>query len=623
MGREERKRAVLRRWPRHAWADDGLSRWRTWRARRYAYFLAVASLVAVCYLDLNLLAGRGKPWWPSSLLHQSRAGLTVLAVLLAANGLALVGYLSARGAPPGGRFPRSLAGLLLAPLPGLGLALLPAAAAGRPAPVRGEIRAEFQPRCDSHSPLARLFAACTAFLRSAARGGSRSLPVLIVWLVGFQVVPYLALLSWLVSASADSPAGRGLALALSAVLHVLLFVATRRHVAALARSATGGWMGLALRASPILLLLPAPAALLGIAGWLPWARENRDERTLGHAAFARRGRIEPRAWADGRSAVRPGLRGTGARTAPGGSATGARAAYKPLAAFRSMAGALRLLGEEFRSAPGGERLSAVWGRTRPEDSRRLAFYRLKTFLLALEAAAVSWALAWLRDGRAVLGIEDSSRALIPFAGLMALGAAVEAAFLLRRVVALVALRPQSGYLPAGRFLAAGQVSLLTGLLVGSALAASDLAAAGLVLMGAGLVTSVLLLLVMAPVSFLFALPGREVAAPLAWGTLLFEIFVVGAVLHYQPQDAVPLGRLIAGAVVAAPLLGLGLGLGCGRALIAPHSWRELSAHGTPRAARMHLALAAACAFLPLGGLVIPVWIAAERRLSNVPAPRTE
>jgi hypothetical protein len=609
----ERLHAAHRRWPAHVWDQDGLSRWRTWGERHYAYFLAAAALVGIAYLDVNLLAARGGAWWPSSLLHQSTAGLGVLAALMVVNGLVLNAYLSARGAAFH-RLPAELrlARIILGVLPIFGLSLIPLT--GRERSISGQA-GEHPPFAPSGAlPLAPIcwMLRLDAWLRFAVCSASRSLPALTAWLMALQIVPYLALLSWLVSASPGSPATRLVALAVSVALHGLLFAATRRHIATLGRAAAGGWMGVALRAGPFLLLLPAPAALLGIVSWLPWARENRDEKTLIHASFVRRGRVDLR----GRLGV---LQRAWPVVEPPATATREASPGAPGRLAQAGAEAPRLFGELQRWLR-DERFRGWWGRVGTEGYRKLAFYRLKTFLLALEAAALAWGLAWVRGGRTALSVEDSSRALVPFVALMALGAVIEVAFLGRRVLSLLTLRQEPGYLPAGRFLVAGQVALLTGLLVGSALASGHAAGVGLALMGLGIVTCVLLLLVVGPVSLLLALPGREVVAPLAWGALLFEVFVLGAVLHYQPQAGEPLMRLVTRAVALAPLLGLALGLGLGRALIAPHSWREILDPRLPGAARARLALAAVCAFLPLGGLTIPLWIGLQSRLNKAPKP---
>lgn len=300
--RAHRLHAVRRRWPDHLWDRDGFSRWRTWGERRYAYFLATAALFAVSYLDINLLSGRDDPFWPSSLLHASRAGRAILALLLACNGLVLAAYLSARGAPPSQAPGRRLARVFLGSLPVFGLVLIPfetrsRGVRGGDAPFAGTAASLLVGRTPRPGSWFR-FAVCAA---------SRSLPALIAWLVCLQIVPCLALLSWLGSASRSTAAGL-VAVAVSVTLHGLLFVATRRHIATLDRIGAGGWMGLAMRWGPYLLLLPVPAALLGLVSWLPWARENRDERTLSYAGFARRGQGELR-WLRQRPArPRPMLR---------------------------------------------------------------------------------------------------------------------------------------------------------------------------------------------------------------------------------------------------------------------------------------------------------------------------
>lgn len=588
----DRRRTVRVRWRGHLWDWEGFARWHTWGARRYSYLVAFACLVAVCYLDVNHLNGRGEAWWPSSLLHESPAGRAVLAALILINGLVVGTHLAMRAAPG----ERSSHGLRLArlalALPILGPVLIAATVAGRRGAGPPKPPAVRSPGSwAAHRRRSRL----GGLLRSVVRSGNRSLPWMLAWLVVLQIVPFLALLSWLATASKESPAGRGAAVAASAVLHLVLLVATRRHVAALARVSSGGAMGLALRVSPFLVLLPAPAALFGIAGWLPWARENRDESTLVHAAFERRGLRADRLWsAERRREPAP------AEVEP--------APATEQAAGRSVAALLRQLAAELRAPFDSPRLRAWWGHVGPENSRRLAFFRLKTFLLALEAAAFSWAVAWLCDGRTVLDLDDRSRALIPFLVLIALGAVVEAVFLGHRLFSLVTLRPATVYRPVGRHLAAGQAALLTGLLLGSELASGDVAGAGLVLMGSGIVAAVLLLLVVGPLSLLLAVPGREVVAPLAWGALLFEVVVLGAVLFYQPEAGGSLVRLVAGAVALAPVLTLALGPGLGRSTIEPYRRPGPLGEPGPGAVRARRLLAA-CAYLPGGGLAIPLWAA--------------
>lgn len=245
-----------------------------------------------------------------------------------------------------------------------------------------------------------------------------------------------------------------------------------------------------------------------------------------------------------------------------------------------------------------------WGLVGPEVHRRLAFCRLKTFLVAPEAAALAWLLSTVRGGKPLLGLEHSAWYLAPFVILMLLGGLIECFYLFRRLLSLVSLRPHTAYLPTGRYLMASQFALICGLLAGSSLAGHQTARVGLVLMAGGIVASVFAVLVFGLSALLLALPGRQVAAPLAWGLLCFVFFVAGAVLHHQPETGQPLLRLLSLFLALTPVASVVLGLSLGKWWLAPHRWSELRSGAQPSPDRNALRLVAAIALLPLGGLMI-------------------
>jgi hypothetical protein len=577
-----RRANVERRWPRHQWDASGRSRWAGWDWRNYLYLVICGLLVTSTILETAISNDGSKtPWWPFGLLAESFAGRAVLIFLIIANGWLMDRHLADR--TPGEKLVpiwlRPLRAALVS-IPVLGLYVIPAwrwIVQTRPswafrASARPHIHLEASGRLAA-SPLSRF----GAWSRTVRRRQGQSFPALVLWMIGGQIAPWIALLSWVTTAETLSAGHYRALLALSAVCHILACVCGFQYGWIRGRQTrVVRWRSVALRFAPLFFLFPFPFWAPGILQWMIWAGEEAET-------------FVGRSYSKGRLPV-----------------------PIPLAKGSPLGRLLRSLAQGKREFDGmvNDLLPGTFQNSQVEN-QRLAFYRLKTFALILDAAALAWLLA--RLGGPVLRFDSPNLYLAPFLVLAALGVIVELSFLTLRVAGWL-LRRAMPYQPYGCSLTFTQLALAAGLLFGACLAEGQAANAGLLLMFIGFGTAVAATLLLAPISFLLMLPGRQTFVLLAWVVLFFELFATGAVMRSQPELAPPFLHLFKVAVALTPLWSLALFLGLRNWLLHPLELGHLFDRRLPGSTRAVLAAVVLTAAAPLGGIAVPFWIYVHHRL---------
>ncbi|HEY2291409.1 MAG TPA: hypothetical protein VGM86_11970 [Thermoanaerobaculia bacterium] len=578
-----RRANVERRWPRHQWDASGRSRWAGWDWRNYLYLVICGLLLSGTVLESAISSdGIKTPWWPFGLLAESPAGRAVLIFLIVANGWLMDRHLADR--TPGEKLVplwlRSLRAALVS-IPVLGLYAIPAwrwIVQTRPP---WACRASALPRLrlsTASESITVSLPRLDAWSRALRRRQGQSFPTLFLWMIGGQIAPWIALLSWATTAATLSPFHQRALVSLDVSCHLLACALGLRFGVIRGRQTrVAGWRAVAIRLAPLFFLLPFPFWVPGILLWMIWAGE--DVETFVEESYSNKGRPPvPIPLAKGSSLGR--LR---------------RSLAQGQREFDGMVNGL---------LPGALQNSQV-------ENQRLAFYRLKTFALLLDAAALAWLLA--RLGGPVLRFDSPTLYLAPFLVLAGLGVIVELSFLALRVAGWL-LRRAMPYQPYGRSLTFTQLALAAGLLFGACLAAGQASNAGLLLIAVGIGTAVCAALLFAPISFLLMLPGRQAFVTLAWAVLFFELYTAGAVMRSQPELAPPFLHLFNVAIALTPLWSLALFLGLRGWLLHPFKLGHLVDHRLPGGARAVLAAVILTAAAPLGGIAVPFWIYVHHRL---------
>jgi hypothetical protein len=575
---ETRRRQIAHRWPRFTWDAEGRSRWRLWETRHFLYPAVLASLIGLSYLEISLWRNGLDPWWPFGPSLHGLGGAAFLAFAFLFNGWLLSRALAEKTLAES-VIPIWIRGLRFAAasVPILGLLTLPV--------WRWVLAERSAWLCRSKRPIAFDFREnrspslpWSGQIETWRRSASQSPAFLILWLIVAQILAYLAILSWLAAGPFES--GKRWALAgACGFLHLTAYGCVSGYTRP-RRSRAPRWTGPLLRYGPLLLFLPFPFTYLGILGWLPATEEEREEKTLSYQAFTQKNQPP-----------RPDL-----QTRPADSLRGV---------WQTVQQTRKEVKETFQAFFCNPSEAGEW------ETGRLAFYRLKTFLLTLDTAALAWAIT--RLGKPVMTLESPPSALAIFCILAGLGLFVEAAFLIARAAGWLRRRVPP-YFPYGRYIVLTQLALPIGLLAGTQAALGDGRGLGLVLWAGGLAGAISGLLVLAPISFLFSLPGRDTFSILAWAALLFELFVVGAVMRLHPELSPPFLTLFGFALALTPLSSVGLFFALGRRLIQPFEPQHVFNPDLPAGARVVLAILLVTAALPLGGLVIPFWIYARHRL---------
>ena len=181
-------------------------------------------------------------------------------------------------------------------------------------------------------------------------------------------------------------------------------------------------------------------------------------------------------------------------------------------------------------------------------TQQLAFFRLKTFMLILDAAALAWILAKL--GGPSLSFNSSSLYLAPFLLLAALGVPVELSFLAMRVMGWF-LRRAMPYEPYGRSLTFTQLALAADYSRASP-GCGQASNAGLLLTAIGIGTAVTSTLLFAPTSFLLMLPGRQTLCYWHGPGSFSSSFTTGLVIQHHPELAPPFMYLFKVSIALTP-----------------------------------------------------------------------
>jgi hypothetical protein len=245
------------------------------------------------------------------------------------------------------------------------------------------------------------------------------------------------------------------------------------------------------------------------------------------------------------------------------------------------------------------------------EAHRLAFFRLKAALLAVDAAALAWFAGRTTEWR--LGPDlPGSQSEIMLLLLPALpGLLLAAACLLAQWTGMFSVLRDMGRHLYGPFLALVPVVAMSGLLIGSLQARGSTPEVGLCLFAIAL-SAVLVQILSMSLSVLTTSPAPSGSAVLLGMLLWTELIELSGFLIYQP--ATPLARSLAIAFVLTPVWSLGLFLALGRWLLRPFTLRHLADPRLPFRNRAILAGVALTAALPLGGVAIPFWIYAHHRL---------
>lgn len=540
---------IHRRWPRYSWDYLGRSRWDAWGAEPFLGLGITGALIATLYFEVTLLTGKAEPWFAAlSDLGFHPAGQAAILLLASTNAWTTDRWLASRM-----RDNRSMSLWLrlLRPLtagvPVLGLASVPA----------WRWIAESRPAWGFPHVRAKESVLGSPAVPGPSPAIRRLAGAEIRLRTLSQRLP--ALVVWLIGCQLApflgglswlAGEGRPLDASRRSTLQV---VCVALH---LLSAFFGVWYvrssKLRFRALPWLLLLPG----LGIPGFLlalPRSAPNREQRLLAATVFEHR---------------------------------------------------------QIRNLP-SEPLLGVPRGARAAETHRLAFFRLKTLLLAVDAAALSWLAGRMTDWR--LGPDfPTARNEIVILLLPALpGVLLAAGSLIAQWTGRCTALRDMGLHQYGPFLALVPVVAMSGLLVGSLQARGSMPEIGLCLLAMAL-SGVLLQILSMSLSGLTHSPAPSETG----GTQLWFLFWIGLIaLSWSLMfHSATLARALEMAFALAPLWSLGLFLALGRWLLRPFTFRHLADRCLPRRDRAILAGVALTAALPLGGLAIPFWIYAHHRL---------
>jgi hypothetical protein len=558
----ERLRNIARHWPRHSWDGAGKSRWKQWEWKHYIVFPLFSLLFSVMVIAKALSDnGEKQPWPFFGWLAESPAGLAALALLVFLNGWLLDRSLAER-TPFENTLPLWIrcARRLAVTIPLLGIYAIPCwrwVVRSRPG---WAFRPSVSPLVLASPTSRRTALSLGSRLDSFRRAQSQSLAPQILWLVAAQIAPWMAGLSWITTAVSLSPERRTTLETLSLLFRVLSCAASVQYGIVRGRQIRAGrGQLLVLWLAPFLFLFSFLSFILGLLVWIP--------------AMGEKGSLTSRIWES--------------KSQPSSQANRARWSTVPTA---------------FSSDRESSNVTDACA----------SFYRLKTFLLFLDAGALAWGLT--RSGRPLFSFNSFSlRQIAPYLFLAALGLAAEVALFLRRIFGWFR-RQTLPPLPYGRSLMATQLTLAGGLLFGSLLAIDQPATAGQLLTAIGLGAVIIFALVLSVMNSFLIRTGIHVFVMLAWVLLFFETLIMGGVMYYQPELDPPFVALFHGALALTPLWSVALFFGLGGWLLHPSRLRHIFDRRLPGSLRGALAAVALTSAIPLGGLAIPFWIYTHHRL---------
>jgi hypothetical protein len=336
---------------------------------------------------------------------------------------------------------------------------------------------------------------------------------------------------------------------------------------------SGGWWPALLRLMPMIVLLGLPGASLGIIAVFS------SERILDSK------RLIPSAYLESKS-----LR-------QGALWLGIEAAFLERAARRG--GWLRPWARLRRTGP-------ETGSGQAED-RRVLLYHFKAAMALPGALALSW---WGLD---LLPQTWGNRAfwasIYAIAVLGAIGLGLEFLLVLSNFPGKNIVSQALGRRPYGFFLFAPECTALVGLLVGAATAWGQIREVGgklfLLSPGVTVVVAVLFLLRSG-----MSMGRSEGFGFFFWIGFTLSIVAVGTLLFLSRNLVIGWRPWLTALVI---LSDLSLGIFLGPWLLRPFAWRHVLDPALPLRVRLALAFLAGTALLPLGGLVIPVWIFLRHR----------
>lgn len=551
FGELERARLaeIHSRWPRYGWDYLGRSRWQSWTAEPFLGLGIAGALIATLYFELTLLTGKAEPWFAElSDLGLYPTGRAVILLLTAINAWTMDRWLASRT-----RGNRSLSMWLrlLRPLtagvPVLGFASVPAWRWIAESRPSWAFRHVHPKPSNLFSPIVPGPSRATRQL-AGAEIWTRTLSQRLPELVVWMIGCQMApFLGGLSWLAGNGPLDASRRSALQVACVVLHLLA----------ALFGAWYPrspaskLPVRALPWLLLVPG----LGILSilLLPRSAPTREQRLLAATASAHR---------------------------------------------------------QVRVLPSNP-LLGLPRRTGDTEAHRMAFFRLKSLLLGVDAAALAW-VAGRMAGRQLGPELPKSQSevflfLLPALPGLLLAAACIAAQWAGRCPALV----EMGRHQYGPFLTLVPVVAMSGLLVGSLQARGSTPKIGLCLFAMAL-SGVLLQILAISLPVLTRSPAPSEKAVLLWLLLWTELIALSGFLMFEPES--PLARALEMALALAPVWSLGLFLALGRWLLRPFTFRDLADRRLPRSDRAILAGVTLTAAIPLGGLAIPFWIYAHHRL---------
>ncbi|HWM90877.1 MAG TPA: hypothetical protein VN493_08930 [Thermoanaerobaculia bacterium] len=537
-------------WPRYRWDYLGRSRWEGWSTERYLGFGIAGALGAATFLELALVSGKGEPLTLLSELGLTPTGRAMILLLTAINAWILDRWISShtRGDRWMSVWLRVLRPLTVG-IPIIGLATVPAWRwIARTRPVWAFRKTRLESGPDLSAHAPSYQLPWWSVAERLLRPRRQLLLWSALWLIACQISPILGSVSWLAGSGPLEPSRQTAIVWASVVLHL-----TAALCGAFYGRNQADPSALRLRTLPWLLLLPG-VGILSLAAIHLASFHPREEGLLLQVAHDRR-----------------------------------RVRGMPVDA---------LLDSNRR---GGD-----------AELQRLAFFRLKTLLLAFDAAALSWLTARFAGWSLGLSLTrfESGAALLLLPALpgLLLAASGLAARLSGRWPVLQEMERHS----YGRYLGLVPIALLSGLVFGSLQAHGWTPWAGLFLFAAGL-AALLLMLVWTPLSALVGSPVQSDPTVVCWFLLWFALALLGALLG-SDGPAPSLLRNVETLLLLAPLWSLVLFLALGGWLLRPFTLRSLADRRLPLRARAILAIVVVSAALPLGGLAVPFWIYAHHRL---------
>lgn len=241
------------------------------------------------------------------------------------------------------------------------------------------------------------------------------------------------------------------------------------------------------------------------------------------------------------------------------------------------------------------------------EAHQLAFFRLKTLLLGIDAAALAWLAGTMIGWRLGSDLPTSPDKVVILLLPALPGALLTTVCLVAEFIGRGAALREMGRRWYGPFLFLVPTVLSSGLFIGSLQARGSTLEVGRCLYLFA-ISAVLLQILWMPISALAYHPAQAERGGLLWYLLWAGLIVLSGV------PATPRARTLEMAFILAPLWSLGSFLALGSWLLRPFTFRHLADRRLPGRDRAILAGVALTAAVPLGGLFIPFWIYAHHRL---------